>query len=432
MGEMTRNRREIRQAVVLVGGFGTRLGALTKSMPKPLLTIAGRPFLDYLICWLAKAGVEDVLLFTGYLSETFRPFIDAGQQSGRWVGPEGNPIQVTALCEPEPAGTAGALRLFKDHLADRFFLLNGDSFFLCDPIAIARKAETLPEAHGLLTVRNVPDVARFGSVALSGDLVTGFQEKGRVGAGLINAGISVLTRDMVELIDAIPCSLETDIYPILASEGRLHGIVQEGYFIDIGLPETYEDAQTALPEALRRPAVFFDRDGVLNEDKGYTHRIEDLKLMPGAAKAVAMARDHGFATVVVTNQAGIARGLYTERDMASFHSALNLALRREGGWIDAFYHCPFHPDGAVEAFRADHPDRKPAPGMILRAAKDLDIVLEGSFLIGDKDSDIQAATAAGISGHIYTGGPLDRLLADVIQVSQASAETTPNDKGRNG
>lgn len=427
---MTKTTQELRQAVILVGGFGTRLGALTKATPKPLLTIAGRPFLDYLITWLARAGVEDILLFTGYLSETFRPFIEAGLSSGRWIGPEGNPISVTALSEEEPAGTAGALRLFSHHLEERFFLLNGDSFFLCDPIAIARKAESLPSGHGLLTVRNVADVSRFGSVRLSGDLVTGFEEKGHTGAGSINAGISVLTRDMIDLIEKIPCSLEKDVYPKLVSQGRLHGISQSGYFIDIGLPETYEDAQTALPAALRRPAVFFDRDGVLNEDEGYTHRVDDLKLLPGAAAAVAFARSKGFSTVVVTNQAGIARGLYEEDDMRSFHRALNLALRREGGWIDAFYHCPYHPEGVVEKFRGDHPDRKPAPGMILRAASDMDLEISHSFLVGDKDSDLEAARAAGIDGYLYSGGALDGFLTKLIKDQDGQHTSSENGEGR--
>lgn len=404
----------VRQAVILVGGLGTRLGTLTATTPKPLLPVAGRPFLDTLIQWLARAGVEDIILSTGYLAGTFSAFLAEGQASGRWTGPEVVPVKVRESREETPLGTAGALTLLRGQLDDRFFLVNGDSFFACDPVAVAARAEVLPADHAVMTIRAVPDTSRFGRVETDGtDRVTGFREKGVPGPGMINAGISVLPTSVLDRIRATPCSVEAEIYPALAAEGLLHAVPQEGFFIDIGLPETYAEAQTALPRALRRPAVFFDRDGVLNHDgAGYAHRVADLQLMPGAARAVALARARGFRTVVVTNQAGIARGYYDESAMRAFHRALNARLRAEaGGWIDAFYHCPFHPDAAVAALRAEnHPDRKPNPGMILRAAHDLDLDLAQSLLIGDRDSDIAAASAAGVEGLLHLDGDLETRL----------------------
>jgi len=245
--------------------------------------------------------------------------------------------------------------------------------------------------------------------------VTGFREKGIAGPGWINAGISILPATLPDRIGSLPCSLEQDIYPALAREGRLHAIPQRGFFVDIGLPETYRAAQITLPTAIRRPAVFFDRDGVLNKDAGYTHRVSDLRLTEGAGEAVALARARGFQTVVVTNQAGIGHGYYSEADMTRFHDALNAALRLKGGWIDAFLHCPFHPEAAVERFRhPDHPDRKPRPGMILRAARMLEIDLSRSLLIGDRETDLLAAKAAGIRAAPYQGGRLDALLKEVL------------------
>jgi D-glycero-D-manno-heptose 1,7-bisphosphate phosphatase len=170
--------------------------------------------------------------------------------------------------------------------------------------------------------------------------------------------------------------------------------------------------KTQLPA--RRPAAFLDRDGVLNFDDGYVFRPEALRLVPGAAAAVRRLNAAGYLTVVVTNQSGVARGYFTEADMDAFHAHLVAALARDGARLDAIYSCPYHPEGIVERYRADHPDRKPGPGMILRAIADLDIDTDRSFLIGDRSSDIEAARRAGIPGHLFGTDDLavfvDRIL----------------------
>jgi D-glycero-D-manno-heptose 1,7-bisphosphate phosphatase len=164
-----------------------------------------------------------------------------------------------------------------------------------------------------------------------------------------------------------------------------------------------------------RPAAFLDRDGVLNVDHGHTHKPEDLALTPGAAGAVRRLNEAGHYVIVVTNQAGVAHGFYEEADVVRFHGALSDTLAEAGAHVDAFYYCPFHEDGAVARYRvADHPDRKPNPGMILRAFGEWPIDRRRSFLIGDKESDLAAARAAGIAGHLYTGGDLKTLVEAVL------------------
>ena len=164
-------------------------------------------------------------------------------------------------------------------------------------------------------------------------------------------------------------------------------------------------------------AALLDRDGVLNVDRGYTHRPEDLEFVPGAIDAVRRLNQSGRRVIVVTNQAGVARGLYDEAAVDRFHAAMNAALEANGARIDAFYYCPFHPEAIVEAYRrADHPDRKPNPGMVLRALRDFDIAPQRAFLIGDRDSDIQAAAAAGVRSYLYAGGDLDRFVETVLRV----------------
>jgi D-glycero-D-manno-heptose 1,7-bisphosphate phosphatase len=154
-----------------------------------------------------------------------------------------------------------------------------------------------------------------------------------------------------------------------------------------------------------KPAVLFDRDGTLNLDRGYTHKPEDLMFTPGAPAAIAALNARGILAVVVTNQAGVARGLYEEPAISIFHDHMQAELAKHGARIDAFYYCPYHDDAVVERYRvANHPDRKPNPGMILRAIADLGIDTARALMIGDQDSDMAAARGAGIGGALYPHG----------------------------
>jgi D-glycero-D-manno-heptose 1,7-bisphosphate phosphatase len=146
----------------------------------------------------------------------------------------------------------------------------------------------------------------------------------------------------------------------------------------------------------RRPAAFLDRDGVINVDHGYTHKLEDLAFTPTAVEGIRLLNEAGYRVIVVTNQSGVARGLYGTAEVEAFHAHMAAALTAQGARIDAFYYCPYHPDGTVADFAIEHEDRKPGPGMIRRAIADWDIAVKGSFLIGDKPSDAESADAAGL------------------------------------
>lgn len=148
----------------------------------------------------------------------------------------------------------------------------------------------------------------------------------------------------------------------------------------------------------KRPAAFLDRDGVLNVDTGYAHRIDQLEWITGAPDAVKLLNEAGYTVIVVTNQSGIARGLYDEVAVHRFHAHMQDALKPQGAHIDAFYYCPHHPDGTVEAFTVDCQCRKPATGMLEQAAREWPIDLGRSFLIGDRDGDMEAAAAFKIRG----------------------------------
>ncbi|PVM74006.1 D-glycero-alpha-D-manno-heptose-1,7-bisphosphate 7-phosphatase [Caulobacter radicis] len=158
-------------------------------------------------------------------------------------------------------------------------------------------------------------------------------------------------------------------------------------------------------------AVFFDRDGVLNVDRGYVHDPADLEWVPGAREAIAALTAAGVRSIVVTNQSGVARGYYGEDAVLALHAHMQGDLQRLGGQVSAFYHCPFHKDAVVEAYRCDdHPDRKPNPGMILRGLAEAGLSPEECVLVGDNDSDVEAARRAGVEGFLFTGGDLLHFL----------------------
>lgn len=402
----------VRQILFLVGGKGTRLGEITANTPKPLLEIGpDLRFLDILIQEAARHGLTDIILLAGHLGEQVAELFD-----GKTVGQ----AKVRVIVEPKPAGTGGALKLVADLLDPWFLVANGDSFFQVNLRAIAQ----VPTGQelGRLALRQINDPSRFGTVELQGDKIVGFFEKDptKKGPSLINAGIYLLSPAALQSIEGT-CSIEQEVFPLLARQGRLLGIELSGYFLDIGLPDTYETARRELRPQLHRPAVFFDRDGVLNEDAGYTHKPQDLVWIEGAIEAIRAVNDAGWLAIVVTNQAGIARGLFTTAQMEQFHEKMQSDLSQYGAHIDAFYHCPFHKDGLVEAYiHPDHPDRKPNPGMILRAIKDWDINAANSLLVGDRDHDMEAANQADIRGLKYSSGSLASLVNPYLIVPKGN------------
>ena len=163
---------------------------------------------------------------------------------------------------------------------------------------------------------------------------------------------------------------------------------------------------------LLRPALFLDRDGVLNEDRGYVHRWEDFCWIPGAREAVAAFNARNWWVFVVTNQSGVGRGYYPEADVLALHARMEADLAATGARIDAFYHCPFHPEALEDRYRhPDPPDRKPNPGMLLRAMADWPVDAARSVMVGDKAIDLEAGQRAGVRSLLFPGGDLEAFLA---------------------
>jgi len=171
-----------------------------------------------------------------------------------------------------------------------------------------------------------------------------------------------------------------------------------------------------MSRPMKRPGAFLDRDGVLIVDCGYPHRPDQLVLIPGAAAAVKRLNDAGYVVVIVTNQSGVARGLFSEETMHGFNALLVERLAEAGARIDAVYAAPHHAEAVDERYRhPDHPDRKPNPGMLLKAIAEHDLDPARSLMIGDQASDMEAARRAGVAGHRFPeGGDLDHFVAGVL------------------
>lgn len=395
------------QCVILAGGLGTRLGALAAATPKPLLTVAGRPFLDHLIEEIARFGVDRFLILAGHLGERI-----ASHYTGEHRAREGRAIRIDVAIEPEPLGTAGGLALFADRLDETFLLFNGDTFFDFNIADLLHPP--LPKGVLMrLAVRREPRPARFGTVELAGgqgsERVVGFREKADDDKpAFVNAGAYLVRKAAVALIESRPSSLERDLMPKLVAVRALQARRYAGLSIDIGVPAELTRAQTLFP--IRRPAVFFDRDGVLNEDDGYTHRPEDLRWLPGAREAIREVNDSGRFAFVITNQAGIAHGYYGEEAVCAFHEEMQRQLLQMGAHVDAFMFCPHHPEGRIAHYMRVCACRKPAPGMIEHLIHQWPVIAEESLVVGDRDSDLAAAAAAGICARRYEGGDVRRLL----------------------
>jgi D-glycero-D-manno-heptose 1,7-bisphosphate phosphatase len=405
----------VAQCAILAGGLATRLGTIARDIPKPVLAVGERPFLAWVMRELQRFGVEEFVILTGHLSEAVQGAVrDAAAGLPK-------PARLVFSYEPSPAGTAGALHHALRYLDERFLLCNGDSLFDTNLAALlADAASDGPDTLVRLMLCALPDASRYGVVTLADGRVSAFSARPAPGAaGVINAGIYAMRR---AILDQCPPagSLERDVLPGLAARGAVRGTVGEGFFVDIGIPADLETARNRVASVLARPALFLDRDGVLNHDHGYVGTRARWNWIDGALDAIRLATDRGWHVFVVTNQSGVARGYYGEDDVRALNAWMVDEARRHGGTIDDVRICPYHPEGSVAAY-ARHSDwRKPAPGMINSLIGDWGLNRQRCLLVGDQATDLAAAARAGIRGARFPGGNLADFLAPLLSDGESS------------
>ena len=395
------------KVVILAGGLGTRLQSVVKELPKPMAPIADTPFLDILMQKLLQYGADEFILCVSYKREKIQEYF------GDYF--YGMPVRYSV--EEEPLGTGGAIKqAFEQFDLPSALVLNGDTYVQLDYRAFWQQMQA--QKIGLV-LKQVPDASRYGLVQTQNGRAVKFCEKSdTVQAGLINAGIYYLTKEIFSRELPRKFSFEKELLEPQVSSLKPLFFKAEDYFIDIGIPSSYAQACRELKDVVgahKNKALFLDRDGVINVDTHYVHEIDKCQFVGGIFDLCRAAKAKGYKIIVVTNQAGIAKGKYTEEDYFKFRDFVHARFAAENCPIDAEYYCPFHEEGIVEKYRKASWDRKPNPGMILRAVKEMDIDVKKSILIGDKQSDIDAGKRAGVGKTVYLTAAHNPHPSDVYE-----------------
>lgn len=412
------------KAVFMAGGRGTRISSVASDIPKPMIKIQGKPILEHEIECLRSQGFTDIIITVSYLGNVIVDYFGDGSGISASTGkPFG--VKIQYYFEEQPLGNAGALLKLHNELDDDFLLLNADVLFDIDINRMLRAHQnsgalatilTHPNSHpydsGLIVSDNDNVVLQW----LTKEYVRPEYYKNRVNAGIHILSPKVLeglpvSADMLGTKDengkTIKLDLDRDILRPLAGTGKLCCYDSTEYVRDMGTPERYKavckDYVSGIVTGrnLKNPqkAIFLDRDGTINRYVGFLRDIDDFELIDGVSQAIASINQSEFLSIVVTNQPVIARGEVTEDELSEIHSKMETLLGKDGAYIDDIYYCPHHPhkgyEGEIEALKIDCACRKPKPGMLLQAAKDHNIDLVESWMIGDSENDILAGKAAG-------------------------------------
>lgn len=380
----------IKEAIILAGGLGTRLRESVPDLPKCMAPVAGRPFLFHVINYLRSQGVEKFIFSLGYKHELIEDYLST----------QFSTLSYQCVIEEEPLGTGGAILLACTKATEKNIVVtNGDTLFKID-LHKATMFHNHNNAECTLLLKPMNRFDRYGVVELDEEqLVNSFKEKQFYETGNINGGVYLLNKDKF-LDEEFPAKFSFEkhylekFYPVR----RIYGLIQDAYFIDIGIPEDYNRAQSELS---RPPldlstidkswTLFIDRDGVINHEKkeDYILNWEEFRFYEGVEKAFQKLAGKFGKIIIVSNQRGVGKQLMTEHDLRTIHQNMQNAIEAAGGRIDKIYYCTSTDN--------KHPDRKPNPGMAFHAKNYFDSVdLSRSLIIGNKPSDMLFGKNAGI------------------------------------
>lgn len=377
-----------RQAVILAGGLGTRLRPLTDTRPKPMIEVGGKPFLEHLIVLLRSQGFDRFLILLGYLPEIVQNYFGDGS---RW----GVTIEYSISAVDDETGRR--VKLAAPRIDPCFLLMYSDNYW---PMQMDRMWPRFAAAGvpAMITVYSNRDGYTTNSVRVDKDGYVAVYDKTCQSPDLQGVEISyaIMTRQVLDLLPDENVLFEVVVYPKLTARRQLLAHVTEHRYYSIG-----SHRRLPLTEAFfrRTPTVLLDRDGVLNKKPAraeYVRTWADFAWLPGAKDALKLFNDKGYRVIVVSNQAGIARGAMTEADLAAIHDQMKAETVQAGGRIDAIYYCPHGWDDNCEC-------RKPKPGMLFQAQREHHLDLTRTPFIGDDERDAEAAGAAGCPSILLSG-----------------------------
>jgi D-glycero-alpha-D-manno-heptose 1-phosphate guanylyltransferase len=381
---------KIKEAIILAGGFGTRLKPSVPDLPKAMAPVAGRPFVSYVIDSLRMQGVERFIFSLGYKAEVIIKFLSEEYPT----------LDYVFVIEEEPLGTGGAIQLaLGEAETNDVVIANGDTLFKIN-LSEIYELHTRQQAETTLALKQLQDFHRYGAVKIDEAYrIKSFHEKKLYKEGLINGGIYVVNKEkLFERKLPLKFSFEQDYLEKLAGEGKFYGFPQSGYFIDIGIPEDFTKAQNDLahpPIDLKKIdkswTLFLDRDGVINNEQigNYVLRWEQFIFSDGVLEAFRKLGNKFGKIFIISNQRGVGKGLMSEDDLTAIHKEMQKEVEAIGGHIDKIYYCTEKED---ECFY-----RKPNPGMAYQAKLDFpDIDLSKAIMVGNKPTDMKFGRAAGV------------------------------------
>ena len=401
--------------VLMAGGKGTRIASLAKDIPKPMIMIDGKPVLEWEIDCLKKQGFSQFIITVSHLGKVITDYFGDGTRFG---------VSIEYYFEQEPLGNAGALFQLKDRLSDVFLLLNADVIFDVD---FNRFLEFHYRKGGLVTLFIHPNSHPFDSSLIITDNNNSVvkwlsKEESRQGwyKNRVNAGLHIISKRVLEMnpkTDRI--DLDRQVLKPLQGTGKMFAYESSEYVRDMGTPErfysTYSDFCKGIVQAKnlskKQKAIFLDRDGTINKYVGFLRNIDEFELIDGVSEAIKKINMSTYLAIVITNQPVIARGEVTVDELDAIHNKMETLLGNDGAFVDAIYYCPHHPQkgfvGEIRELKVQCDCRKPKPGLFFKAAKDFNIDLSKSWMIGDDDNDVLAGESAGCKAiKIDKGGGL--------------------------
>ena len=370
--------------VILAGGKGTRIKKYLHNKPKPMVKFNEIYFLQYLINIFSKYPINKIFILTGYKSDIiFKNFHNKIF----------NFTKVVCIKEKKLMGTGGALLNLKRNKIKDFILVNGDTVFdidLADFIKSFKKKK-------LGCVALAPNNKNTNNYKLNNLGIKKSTLCYKKNSKLMNGGIYFFKKKFLNIIPNKPCSLEEDIFPNIIKKKLLTGKIYKDFFLDIGTPKYFKVSTKKLKDHFSRPAAFLDRDGVINHDSGYVYKKKDFRFRKGVIKGLKYLIKKKYYIFIVTNQAGIAKGMFNENDFKKLHLYLKNNLSKKNIYFNDVQYCPYHPKGKIKIYKKKSSLRKPGNQMIKNILKKWLIDKRKSFMIGDKNSDKDCAKKSNLS-----------------------------------